>query len=88
MQYDSWFYKKGKGAGVKDWIPRTDKDYFPSGAQDRLNFEKKNKNRFLRTFVSICHFEIGQNFKGFDKGFFEIISTMFQDINPDYVNSF
>ena len=43
MQYDSWFYKKGKGAGVKDWIPRTDKDYFPSGAQDRLKFER-NKN--------------------------------------------
>ena len=26
-------FVKGQGAGVKNWIPRTDADYFPSGAQ-------------------------------------------------------
>ena len=31
MQYDSWFYEKGRGAGVKTWIPTEKK--FPSGPQ-------------------------------------------------------
>ena len=31
MQYDSWFYEKGRGSGVKYWYPRSNPDYFPSG---------------------------------------------------------
>ena len=31
MQYDSWFYQKGEGGGVKYWYPRDGEDYFPDG---------------------------------------------------------
>ena len=33
MQYDSWFYEKGDGSGVKYWYPRDSSNYFPDGAQ-------------------------------------------------------
>lgn len=45
MQYDSWFYEKGKGAGVKYWYPRDSKDYFPDGPHAAF----KNHGHILQT---------------------------------------
>ena len=45
MQYDSWFYQKGQGAGVKYWYPRDGKDYFPDGPHAAF----KNHGHILQT---------------------------------------